>query len=67
MIEFQHEAQRLGGEGRFVAVAGYGDSGTGYDCTDEAYAQGGYEPTASLLHPKSEERVKKAIAELLGE
>lgn len=65
MLEFQLEAQRLGGDERFVAVAGYGDVGMGYICTEEAYAQGGYEPTASLLDPSAEWTLKEGIRTLL--
>jgi hypothetical protein len=49
-----------------VAVAGYGDGGPGYLCTEASYPEGGYEPTASLVVPKSETIVKKAIGQLLG-
>jgi hypothetical protein len=67
MVEFQLEAQRVAGEDRFTAVAGYGDVGMGYICTAEAYKEGGYEPTASLIAPKSETILKDAIAQLLTE
>lgn len=50
----------------FVAVAGYGDGGPGYICTAEAFGQGGYEPTVSLIAPESEGLLKGAIAKLLG-
>jgi hypothetical protein len=49
----------------FVAVAGYGECGTSYICTDNAFAEGGYEPTESLVGPPSEQLLKTAIAELL--
>ena len=49
-----------------MAVAGYGDGGPGYLCTEAAYPEGGYEPTASLVAPKSEAIVKQAIAQLLA-
>ena len=65
MIEFQLYAQRIM-PNRFVAVAGYGDGGCGYVCTEEAFEEGGYEPTASLVAPKSEAVVKKAIRHLIG-
>ena len=64
-IEFQRFAQGLKPAG-FVAVAGYGDGGTGYICPENAYRDGGYEPTASNVKPESEALVKKAIAALLG-
>jgi len=50
---------------RFVAVAGYGEGGPGYICTDEAHAEGGYEPTQSMVAPPTESLLKSAIAELL--
>jgi hypothetical protein len=67
MVEFQLEAQRRAGEDLFPAVAGYGDVGMGYICTAEAFKEGGYEPTASLIAPESESILKDAIAELLTE
>ena len=65
MVCFQRFAQGLQPEA-FVAVAGYGDGGTGYLCPAKAYGEGGYEPTASRVKPESEALVKKAIAALLG-
>jgi len=49
----------------FVAVAGYGEGGPGYICTDKALTEGGYEPTESLVGPPSEQLLKDALAELL--
>ncbi|MCX8038095.1 MAG: hypothetical protein N3D11_13780 [Candidatus Sumerlaeia bacterium] len=63
-VEYQIYAQSLKPDD-FVAVAGYGDCGMGYICTDRAFAEGGYEPTVSLVGPPSEERLKSAIAQLL--
>ena len=65
MIEFQLFAQRSAPQ-QFVAVAGYGDGGTGYLCTRESYAQGGYEPSATLISPDGEAMLKSAIRQLLG-
>lgn len=65
MVEYQLHAQRSGGV-KFVAVAGYADGGPGYVVTAEAYTQGGYEPTASLVAPESEQLLKAAIDELLA-
>ncbi|MBN1393605.1 MAG: hypothetical protein JW959_01050 [Pirellulales bacterium] len=65
LVDFQLYARRLRPDS-FVAVAGYGDDGTGYICPKEAFSEGGYEPSASLLEPESEELLKKAVAELLG-
>jgi hypothetical protein len=50
----------------FVAVAANGEGGPGYICTDRAIAEGGYEPTMSLVGPPSEAIFKRAIADLVG-
>jgi len=65
MVCFQLYAQGLKPES-FVAVAGYGDGGPGYLCPEKAFAEGGYEPTASNVKPESETLLTKAIAALLG-
>ncbi|OHB85598.1 MAG: hypothetical protein A2V98_25430 [Planctomycetes bacterium RBG_16_64_12] len=65
MIEFQHFAQGLL-PGGFVAVAGYGIGTPGYVCTERAFEEGGYEPSASAVVPQSEEVVKTAIRQLLA-
>jgi hypothetical protein len=65
MIEFQFFAQRLRPTD-FVAVAGYGDCGTGYICTARAFIEGGYESTDSNVKPESEGLLKKAITALLN-
>ena len=64
-IDFQHFAQRLRPDD-FVAVAAYGDCGTGYLCTEESFEEGGYEPTDSFVVPQSEASLKKAIRQLLS-
>jgi hypothetical protein len=64
MVEFQLFAQRSAPQ-QFVAVAGYGDGGTGYLCTRESYGQGGYEPSATLISPDGEAVLKSAIRRLL--
>lgn len=64
MIEFQLFAQRLRRE-QIVAVAGYGDCGPGYICTERAFPEGGYEPTASTIVPESEILLRDAIRRLL--
>jgi hypothetical protein len=63
-LEYQLHAQAARPD-RFVAVAGYGEGGPGYICTDAAIAQGGYEPTMSLVGPPSEKALKSAIDGLL--
>ena len=64
MIEYQHFAQRVL-PGEFVAVAGYGLATPGYVCTEKAFEEGGYEPSASDIVPESEKVVKQAIRRLL--
>jgi hypothetical protein len=65
MVAFQQYAQQRK-PAAFVAVAGYGDCGPGYLCTQQAFREGGYEPTASAVVPESEAALKKAIDGLLG-
>ena len=65
MVCFQLFAQGLR-PGEFVAVAGYGDGGTGYLCPEIAFREGGYEPRSSEVMPESEGLLKKGIAALLG-
>jgi hypothetical protein len=50
---------------RFVCVAGYGDGGPGYIPTDQAYLEGGYEPTVALAAP-CEKQLKTVIGKVLG-
>jgi hypothetical protein len=64
MVEYQWFAQR-GAPQQFVAVAGYGDGGTGYICTREAFEQGGYEPTATAISRDGEAVLKSAVRQLL--
>ncbi len=63
-VAYQFHAQALRPD-RFVAVAGYGETGVGYICTDAALPEGGYEPGASILGPGGEAALKRAIAGLL--
>jgi hypothetical protein len=65
MVDFQLFAQRSAPK-QFVAVAAYGDCGPGYICTERAFEEGGYEPTDSLVGPRSESILKEAIRQLLG-
>jgi hypothetical protein len=53
--------------GKFVAMAAYGDYGTGYIGTAVAYQQGGYEasPEASNVEPEAEGILLKAIKKVL--
>jgi hypothetical protein len=65
MVEFQLYAQRIM-PGQFVAVAAYGDCSPGYICTAQAFVEGGYEPTDSVVAPESEQVLKQAIQQLLS-
>ena len=65
MLDFQFYAQQAKPKD-FVAVAGYGDCGTAYICTDDAIAEGGYEPSAGNVGRGSEAKLKAAIQTLLG-
>lgn len=65
MLEFQNYARGLCPK-EFVALAGYGDISPGYLCTDKAYTEGGYEPSAANAAPGTEARVKEAIRRLLN-
>jgi hypothetical protein len=62
-IQYQLKAQQMRKE-TFVCVAGYGDGGPGYIPTEEAYLEGGYEPTVALAAP-SEKRLIEAIAKVM--
>lgn len=64
MLAFQKYAQSLRPKD-FVAVAGYTDLGPGYLCTDRAWSEGGYEPSASNSGPGTEMVLKKAIQEVV--
>ena len=52
-----------------VAMAAYGEYGTGYIGTEVSYSQGGYEtsPGASAVGPGSEKVLTKTMKKLLGE
>lgn len=64
-VQYQLWSQEICAQ-EFVAVAGFGDFGMAYLCTDEAYTdRGGYEQTLTFVDP-CEALVKKAIADALG-
>lgn len=65
LIAFQHFACGLQPE-RFLAVAGYGLATPGYLCPERAFAEGGYEPSASAVVPESEQVLQAAIRRLVG-
>jgi hypothetical protein len=64
MLAFQRFAQSLRLD-QFVAVAGYGDCGPAYICTDQALAEGGYEPGSANVGRESERALQDAIRRLL--
>ena len=64
-VQYQLYAQSIHPD-NFLAVAAYGELGTGYICTDAAPKEGGYEPTNSFVGPPSEIRYKTAIREILA-
>jgi hypothetical protein len=64
-VEYQIFAQEQHPEG-FVAVASYGDCGTGYILLARSFAEGGYEPTDSFVSPRSETIMRDAIAYLVA-
>jgi hypothetical protein len=63
-VEYQLYAQSLCPDD-FIAVAAYGELGTGYICTDKAFAEGGYEPTQSFVGPPTETLLKACIRQVL--
>ncbi len=65
MLAFQRYAQSLRRD-QFVAVAGYGDAGPAYICTDEAISEGGYEPGSANVGRASESALKTAIRDLMS-
>ncbi|MBN1590012.1 MAG: hypothetical protein JW888_10890 [Pirellulales bacterium] len=65
-LEFQLYAQQLRPD-EFVAVAGYGDGGPCYLCTEASYAEGGYEPWASGVKPESETIIRNVIRQALAD
>ena len=52
-IEYQLHAQAAR-PGAFVAVAGYGDLGSGYITLERSFAEGGYEPTDAFVSGAAE-------------
>jgi hypothetical protein len=64
-VEFQLFAQQQLPAHR-VAVVACCDNGPGYVCTERAFSEGGYEPTASRVAPDSEHLLKAAIRQSLG-
>lgn len=65
MIPYQFYAQSLRPDA-MVMVAGYGDCAPAYLCLERSFAEGGYEPSASLIVPESESLIRAAIQRLMG-
>ena len=63
-IEYQLHAQESRPDA-FVAVAGYGDQGTGYITMETSFDEGGYEPVDAFVSGKSEKIVRAAIDTVL--
>jgi hypothetical protein len=65
-VEYQLAAQQMR-PGEFVAMAAYGDYGTGYIGTQVAYGQGGYETgIVSRVAPQVERVLTDAVRQLLN-
>ncbi|HIG57738.1 MAG TPA: hypothetical protein EYQ18_27820 [Candidatus Handelsmanbacteria bacterium] len=63
-IEYQLHAQAARPDA-FVAVAGYGDLGTGYITLASSFAEGGYEPVDAFVSGASEALMRAAIDKIL--
>ena len=64
-VEYQLRAQVLAPQ-RFVATAAYGDGGTWYIPTAEAYAQGGYEVSVAFSEPEIDLTLTQGILRLVN-
>ena len=65
-VEYQFAAQQIRPDD-FVAMAAYGDYGTGYIGTEIAYSQGGYETgIVSRVAPEVENVLMEAMRKLFG-
>ena len=65
-VEYQLAAQQMRPDD-FIAMAAYGDYGTGYIGTEIAYSQGGYETgIVSRVAPPVEKVLMDAIKKLLS-
>ncbi|MDP6355415.1 MAG: hypothetical protein QF473_09960 [Planctomycetota bacterium] len=59
-MEYQIHAQESRPDA-FIAVAGYGDLGTGYITMEKSFEEGGYEPVDAFVSGKSEAIMRAAI------
>ncbi len=64
MVEFQLFAQKCVSD-KTVLVCAYGDCGPSYICTEEAFHQGGYEPSSAGCPPSTEGKLKQTIQQVL--
>lgn len=64
-VEYQLRAQEMAPQ-RFVATAAYGDGGTWYIPTQEAFPQGGYEVTVANAAASMDPLMSEGIQALLG-
>ncbi len=64
-IEYQLHAQAARPDA-FVAVAGYGDLGTGYITLERSFSEGGYEPVDAFVSGASEAIMRRAIDRILA-
>lgn len=64
-VEYQLRAQNLA-PNRFVATAAYGDGGTWYIPTKEAFPQGGYEVSVANSAPGTDDALSDGIRDLLS-
>ena len=65
-VEYQRAAKRMRPD-LHVAMAAYGDYGSGYIGTEKAYAEGGYETSASASNvaPQTEAVLMEGMGQLL--
>ena len=50
----------------FICIAGYGNGGPSYIPTQDAYAQGGYEPTWAFVSPDADRQLTGTLKRLLA-
>ncbi|MDP6119202.1 MAG: hypothetical protein QGG53_45630 [Planctomycetota bacterium] len=62
-MEYQIHAQENRPDA-FIAVAGYGDLGTGYITMEKSFEEGGYEPVDAFVSGKSEAIMRAAIVKV---
>lgn len=64
-VEYQLRAQQLGGAGRFVATAAYGDGGPWYIPVKEEYPAGGYEVSVAFCEDDIDSQLTKGMQALI--